>query len=105
MCFEQMYDSLKRSELILVDGGMCRFHRRKDHQITIHEIISTRPGVGATLLERLKAIPSAASLLAKCPADLPSNEWYQRRGFILEATETTRSGRILNVWRLNLQSN
>lgn len=104
MCFEQLYDAQKKQELILLDGGMCRFHLRKDGQLTIHEIISTRPGCGSEMLERLKQVPGVVSILAKCPADLSSNQWYTRRGFILETTEQTKSGRTLNLWRLTLRS-
>lgn len=102
MCFEQLNEARGKGELILLDGGMVRFHLRRNGQLTIHEIISTRPGRGAEMLERLRQVPGAASILAKCPADLPSNEWYERRGFVREATETTKSGRKLNIWRLVL---
>ena len=54
---------------------------------------------GEEMLTRLLA-QQAAAITAKCPADLEANMWYQRRGFVLAATETTRSGRVLNVWRL-----
>lgn len=105
MCFEQLEDARRRGELILLEGGMCRFHLRRDDQLTIHDIISTRAGRGSEMLERLKRVPDAVSILAKCPADRAANAWYQRRGFTLEATEETKSGRKLNVWRLALQSN
>jgi 5-methylcytosine-specific restriction endonuclease McrA len=97
--FEQLYDSLKRGELILIDGGLCRYHLRRDGQLTIHEIVSTRPGAGQEMLARLRAV-GAARIVAKCPADLPSNAWYARRGFQKIAEETTPSGRHLNVWTL-----
>lgn len=97
MIFETLYDSAKRGELILVDGGMCRYHLRRDGQCTIHELISIRPGAGSAMLDRLTTIP-ARYLLAKCPADLPSNAWYARRGFTRTAEETTPTGRRLNVW-------
>lgn len=102
MIFETLYESAQRGELLLIDGGMCHWHLRRDGQLTIREIISTRPGAGQEMLERLRATPRALSLLARCPTDLAANEWYRRRGFTLEATETTKSGRVLNVWRLLL---
>jgi hypothetical protein len=98
--FETLHESAERGELMLVDGGMCHWHFRRDGQLTIREIISTRRGAGRRMLRRLYAIPKATSLFAKCPADLPSNEWYSRRGFVLEATGPTNSGRALNHWRL-----
>jgi hypothetical protein len=68
--------------------------------LTVHEIISLKRGVGTAMLDRLSAVAGARFILAKCPADLPSNTWYARRGFVQTATETTRSGRQLNVWML-----
>lgn len=99
MIFETLHTSAQHGELILVDGGMCRYHLRRDGQLTIHEIISLRPGAGSAMLARLLAVAGAVCILAKCPADLPSNAWYARRGFALDRTETTPAGRLLNVWR------
>lgn len=99
MIFETLHTSSQRGELLLVDGGFAHYHLRKDRQLTIREIISTRRGAGSLMLRRLEATPGAASLYAKCPADLPANEWYAKRGFTLEATETTKSGRVLKCWR------
>lgn len=97
--FEQLYDSSKRGELILIDGGFCRYHIRRDGQCTIHEIISQKPGAGAAMLDQLSAL-ECRFLLAKCPADLSSNAWYARHGFVQTAIEITPSGRRLNVWQL-----
>jgi hypothetical protein len=102
MIFETLYDSVRRGELLLIDGGFCHWHLRRDLQLTIREIISTRPGAGSAMLEILKAIPGATNIFAKCPAELEANTWYEKRGFILEATDTTRTGRKLNHWRLTL---
>lgn len=104
MCFEKMYESKKRGELLLIDGGMCHWHLRKDGQLTIREILSTRPGAGREMLKRLKRTPGASRIVAKCPADLDSNGWYHRRGFDLTHTEQAKSGRTINVWRLNLST-
>jgi hypothetical protein len=102
MIFETLYESSKRGELMLIDGGFCHWHLRRDGQLTIREIISTRSGAGSEMLSELMFNPKASSIFAKCPADLAANEWYQRQGFILEGTETTRSGRELKLWRLAL---
>lgn len=101
MIFETLHESAQRGELLLVDGGMCHWHLRRDGQLTIREIISTKPGAGQTMLAELVSKP-AQSIFAKCPADLPANDWYARRGFILEGVETTQSGRELKLWRLFL---
>jgi hypothetical protein len=101
MIFETLWESARRGELLLIDGGFCHWHLRRDGQLTIREIISTRPGAGSAMLAELKR-QSAQSIFAKCPVDLDANEWYRKRGFTLETTETTRTGRKLNHWRLKL---
>lgn len=103
MCFENLYESSERGELLLVDGGMCHWHLRRDGQLTIREIISQKPGTGSAMLETLKRTPNAACIVAKCPVDLASNEWYARRSFTLSHQEPAKSGRIINVWRLELE--
>jgi len=102
MCFNHLYESMKRGELTIIEGGMCHWHLRRDGQLTIREIIATRPGAGSRMLAVLLTTPGATSLLAKCPVDLESNGWYARRGFVLERVETARSGRQVNVWRRSL---
>jgi len=102
MCFEQLHESSNRNELILIDGGMCHWHLRRDGQLTIREIISTRPGAGSTMLDTLRNVAGAKFILAKCPIDLVSNQWYQRRGFFLSHTEQAKSGRVINVWKLSI---
>lgn len=102
MIFETLYESAQRGELLLIDGGLCHFHLRRDNQLTIREIISTRPGAGTEMLEILKQTPGAKSIFAKCPVNLLANKWYAIKGFALEGTETTRTGRLLNYWRLVL---
>lgn len=99
MIFETLWESSKRGELLLIDGGLCHWHLRRDGQLTIREIISTRPGAGSEMLERLKEM-DADSIFAKCPADLVANDWYRKKGFLCEGTEKTRSGRKLLLWRL-----
>jgi len=102
MIFETLYASAQRGELLLIDGGFCHWHLRRDGQLTIYEIISTRPGAGTEMLEQLRRVSGATSLFAKCPSDLTANSWYARRGFVCEGEETTRTGRRLKLWRLAL---
>lgn len=100
MIFDALWESAKRGELLLINGGFCHWHKRRDGQLTIREIISTRRGAGSEMLVILRSIPGITSILAKCPHDLMANRWYANRGFTLEATEKTKSGRTLNIWRL-----
>jgi len=102
MIFEALYGAAQRGELTLIDGGFCHWHLRRDGQLTIREIIATRPGAGSEMLKRLKQIEGVLSIFAKCPADLPANRWYLRRGFACEGEEMTRTGRRLKLWRLRL---
>jgi GNAT superfamily N-acetyltransferase len=106
MIFEPLLESAKRGELILVDGGFCHWHLRRDGQITIREIIvlptRRRQGIGAAMLEQLKRVEGASSIFAKCPHDLDANRWYYALGFTDEGTETTKSGRRIRLWRFRL---
>jgi len=102
MVFEALYEAAQHGELLLIDGGLCHWHLRRDGQLTIREIISTQKGSGYAMLNQLRQIPGATSLLARCPADLESSQWYMRQGFTLETTERTKTDRTINVWRLNL---
>lgn len=102
MIFDALSASAQRGELLLIDGGFCHWHLRRDGQLTIREIIATRPGAGRAMLARLRATPGARCIVAKCPGDLPSNRWYARIGFALDRVEHTRRGNPINVWRLDL---
>jgi hypothetical protein len=104
MIFQALFAAAQRGELLLIEGGFCHWHLRRDGQLTIREIISTRNGAGTEMLERLKTIKGATSIFAKCPAELEANGWYERRGFTLEGEENTRTGRRLKSWRLSLQT-
>jgi len=99
MIFETLYESMENGELILLNGGYCRWHLRRDGQITIYEILSLNPGTGSKILEMLKT-KGGTSIFAKCPIDLSANKWYKKQGFILEGEEITSSGRKLLLWRL-----
>lgn len=101
MIFEALYESSRRGELILLDGGYCRYHLRRDGQLTILEIISQRYGCGAEMLARMMNVPGVERIVASCPADLEANDWYRRRGFRKVRTKTSRSGRLINVWQLS----
>lgn len=106
MIFETLNESANRGELILVDGGFCHWHLRKDGQVTIREIIVLPEhrgmGIGTEMVETLKKVVGATSLFAKCPIDLPANRWYEHIGFKKVGGEQTASGRELVHWRMML---
>ena len=106
MIFESLNQSADNGELILVDGGFCRFHQRNDGQVTIYEIIvdiqCRREGIGRKMFEELKRHASD-SIFAKCPTDLAAaNYWYAKMGFVCERIETLKSGRRVNHWRYQI---
>jgi hypothetical protein len=111
---ERLIKGRDTKQLILIDGGMCLYNLRRDKQLTISEIISTRKGAGSEMLDRLKKVKGAKSIFAKCPAHWVANRWYERNGFVLEKTEARPSkekrpgffsdeqvGVKINHWRLN----
>ena len=102
--FEQLYASDKDGEFY---GSMCRWHKRRDGQITIYEIIVEENdrglGIGRRMIERLIA-QKPTSIVAVCPADLPSNGFYEHMGFSLEDTWENLRGRKLKRWVLQSSS-
>ena len=108
MIFNSLMEAIGRNELILVEGGFCHYHLRRDGQLTILEIIvlpqAEGRGVAYAILNQLRGL-KPVSIFAKCPVDLErANGWYQRQGFELESFETTKTGRKLNCWRMKLQA-
>lgn len=97
--FNALNDSAERGELLLVDNGMCHWHLRRDGQLTIREILSTRKGAGYKMLNRLEHTIGATSLFAKCPVQLESNSWYTRQNFHVERMEFLPSGAKVLHWR------
>lgn len=94
----------QRGELYVDTAAMAYVWRRRDGQTTLHAIVSEQPGQGSALLARIVAdcrTRGQTSILARCPVDLPSNDWYRRRGFALAGTEPGKL-RPLHVWRLAL---
>lgn len=100
MIFDALLEAREAGELLLIDGGMCRWHLRKDHCLTIYEILSTRPGAGSEMLRKLQAVP-AKEIRVRCPADLPALAWWRRKGFEVTGHTRSPSGRvsISLVWR------
>ena len=100
MIFVALSEAADRGELLLVDGGMCRFHRRRDGVVVIRELLvlakARRTGVGSLLVRRVKQRHPGAEIEAKCPAAYPSNGFWARVGFRLAGE---KGG--VNVWRLS----
>jgi N-acetylglutamate synthase-like GNAT family acetyltransferase len=106
-------ESSAKNELLAakVDGrvkGFVRFHHRRDHLTTLYEI-ATDPGargkgVGRQLVDALvsdcKEVGSRCIRLF-CPAELPSNQFYERVGFVRSSRRShPGKSRPLNEWVL-----
>lgn len=99
MIFSALNEAANMGELILRDGGLCRWHRRKDGLVTIREIIvlpSRRgQGVGRAMVEEVRAKNPGLTVQACCPVSYFSNTFWSHLGFTLQST--TIKG---NLWRL-----
>lgn len=107
MIFECLMTAVNRRELILSHGGLCRFHHRRDNLVTINEILvlpdMRGKGLGRALIAEVMAkCPEAIALTAKCPVDLPSNDFWRHLGFKVVGLEYSSTGRGINLWRLDL---
>lgn len=104
MVFQTLHDSYKRNELILIDGGFCRFREKKDGSIVIYEIFSTKKGSGKKIIDSLLG-KTDSYIQLKCPIDLPSNGFYKHLNFEHIGTEITPKGNKLNIWRKYVGNN
>lgn len=89
MIFVALSESADKGELFLVDGGLCRFHLRRDGVVTIKELLvlphDRRKGVGRALVERVQAKHPASALRATCPAEYDANRFWEAMGFAIAA--------------------
>ena len=97
MILVALEEAATKGELLLVEGGMCRFHRLRDGSVTIREIIvlphKRRQGIGWALVQMVLLRAGAGLVRAKCPADYSANEFWRALGFVLR---DTREG--INLW-------
>ena len=100
MLFVALNEAAARGELILADGGMLRFHRRRDGVVTIREIVvlpeRRRAGVGRGLVDRVAALNPGAVLRATCPGEYEANAFWRSLGFTIVAYKPP--GGRLAVW-------
>jgi GNAT superfamily N-acetyltransferase len=98
--FAALSEAAGKGELLLVAGGMCRFHRRRDGTVTIREILvlpgSRRQGIGRRLIELVRLRCPGATLKARCPVRSEGNFFWRVLGFVLVETRDD-----LNLWRLD----
>lgn len=87
MLFVVLSEAADRGELLLVSGGLCRFHTRRDGVTVIREIIVLPErrllGIGKQLVSAV-ITACGVPVLAKCPRSYPANAFWQRLGFVKE---------------------
>lgn len=87
MIFAALSEAADRGELLLVPGGMCRFHRRKDGTVTIREMLvlpgCRRHGIGRGMIRQITATHPGVLIRARCPAGYEANQFWGRVGFRL----------------------
>lgn len=100
MIFVILQEAAARGELILVDNGVLRWHRRRDGVVVIHEILvqpwAYRQGVGRTMVRQVQERNPGCPLLARCPAEYTANDFWLALGFVCQGREKDN-----NVWLLN----
>jgi N-acetylglutamate synthase-like GNAT family acetyltransferase len=100
MIFAALNEAAERGELLIVEGGLCRFHVRRDGTLVIREVIvlpgARRRGIGSKLVHRA-CITHRGLVIAKCPVKYESNRFWQEIGFQLVG-----EGKGINEWRLDL---
>jgi N-acetylglutamate synthase-like GNAT family acetyltransferase len=85
MIFTAMSEAADRGELLLVDGGLCRFHLRRDGVVVIRELLTLPSvrglGVGRGLVGAVMTRHPGSLVRAVCPASYRSNGFWAHMGF------------------------
>jgi GNAT superfamily N-acetyltransferase len=90
-----------------VVGALLGNHCVRKEQSTVYEL-AVRPewrreGIASELVQQFARESPHEKLIAKCPEELPANEFYRATGWQRVRTETGKS-RKLNVWRYRTES-
>lgn len=84
MIFSALSEAAEAGELLLVAGGLCRYHLRRDGTVTVREIIvlpaARRKGVGRALVAEVRRRHPAAIIRATCPAQYEANHFWRALG-------------------------
>lgn len=108
MIYSALVESADKGELLLCEGGLCRFHLRRDGVVVVREIIvlpeHRRVGVGRRMIAWLKNEFDTSIIRARCPASYETaNAFWEAMGFSAKTPEKTRVGDTLNVWECDLR--
>jgi GNAT superfamily N-acetyltransferase len=99
MIFVALSEAADNGTLILVEGGLCRWYRRRDGIVVIREILTLpthrRRGIGRRMLAEVIAVNPGRVLRAKCPTKYDSgNRFWLAMVFTLIETKDE-----VNTWQ------
>jgi GNAT superfamily N-acetyltransferase len=98
MIFTALAEAADHEELLLVTGGLCRFHPRRDGIVTIRELLvlpaMRREGIGRALVEEVQRRHPEAILRAVCPINYPANGFWHHIGF----KAMTKGTGLTEIW-------
>lgn len=88
-----------------VVGAALGNHCVRKPQTTLYELAvdesHRRKGVATELIDKMARDSPHDKLVAKCPVDLPANNFYESTGWVRVDTEAGKN-RELHVWQLPL---
>lgn len=91
----------------MVVGSALANHCVRKPQTTLYDIAVLeeyrRGGIATDLLNQIIRDTPHDKIRAKCPVDLPANEWYSRTGWTLLRTDDGKD-RKLNVWQYQIET-
>lgn len=97
MIFAALSEAADRGELVLIEGGMCRWHRRRDGVVVVREILvlptHRKEGRGRQMLRIVQRQNPASAVVARCPVGSEANTFWQHMGFAPAAGEDG-----INTW-------
>ena len=103
MIFVALSEAADANELLLVDGGLCRFHKRRDGAVTIRELLvlpsHRRKGIGRRLVIEVCNRNPRAVIQATCPGEYEANKFWEAMGFAIAAYKQPDGRMVLWQYR------
>ena len=100
MFLEVLCKAMQQEELLLVAGGFCRFHKKKDGHVVIDELVvlpeQRMKGIGRKLIKGLQK--QHKTLEMKCPAEMEGvSVFLEKMGFVEHAMKVGKK-RSWKIW-------